>query len=476
MKLFYRFTAVMLCAAMLLMAGCAQSAGEPETTAAVTNATEATQGTDAPTEQNADAASLNSLRQAMVGTPQVFAVAYFGYHASMDDQPPVNPFEVMREQMPQLCADLPFLLEIPEERIIGESGDLFCIVPLDADATVAVSKGIWDEGNEEYIYEDSLYYSESGEPILLFCNDAGWEPDTQVYITGPSGEVIWYPQTDSNLCAMPLRNDNWDDLFYDFSPYREILIAELSSMAGEWTVPTEEMLAGTTWQWEGWLKDGREVSYQVTFDEKTLSVRWNDGIDFEDHEFPDAAWELTYEEGYAVLSIDFREMAGVLRYNVMYHEAVEYMYFGMDVVQQELPIGWEPLYRYLLLPAAPEPVEMLGEWELAWTEVEGYREEIEPGAENISVFLNDDNGFRITLTDWEFPQKSFYNKELGIYEGELYSGCGNDQWMCYIGYMGPNDIIHSLTLTQDGTLLMQMYWEVDNGVPMVAYKGYRRVE
>ena len=146
----------------------------------------------------------------------------------------------------------------------------------------------------------------------------------------------------------------------------------------------------------------------------------------------------------------------------------------MDVLQEEMPIGWEPLYRYMLPPLTPEPVEMLGEWELAWTEVEGYRENVEPGTESISIFLNDDNGFRITLTDSVFPGKSFKNKELGVYEGELYSGCGNDQWMCYIGYMGAENIIYSLTLTRDDILLMEMYWEIDGGVPMVAHKGYRR--
>lgn len=46
--------------------------------------------------------------------------------------------------------------------------------------------------------------------------------------------------------------------------------------------------------------------------------------------------------------------------------------------------------------------------------------------------------------------------------------------MCYIGYMGPEDIIYSLTLTQEDILLMEMYWEIDGGVPMVAHKGYRR--
>jgi hypothetical protein len=309
MKIPYRLLTILLCGLLLVMAGCAKPAEQPEApTAGTIPEPEATN----PVMESADA-SLISLRQAMIGTPQLLAVAYFGYHDTVDSDLPVDPHEVMAEVAPQLCADLPFLRAIPADSVIGNHGDLFCIVPLDENATVAVSKGSWDEENEQYLYEESLYFRKSGQPIFLFCNNAGFEPDTQVSICGPSGEIIWYPQPDDNLCAMPLRNDNWDDLFFDFSPYRELLLAEYRSMNGEWTKPTAEMLTGTTWVWDGYLKDGREVSYRLTFAEDTLSVRWNDGIDEEDHEYADAAWELAEEEGFAVLSIDFREFAGVLR-------------------------------------------------------------------------------------------------------------------------------------------------------------------
>ena len=482
MEIQYRLMAILLCCLLLLTAGCAKPTEPPEvSTAGATTGSEETTGVTEPEETaeitepaDAEDASLHSLRQAMVETPQLFAVAYFGYHDTIDSDDPVDPYTVMQEQAPELCKDLPFLLDIPKDRVIGNHGDLFCIVPLDENATVAVSKGTWDETSEQYLYEHSLYFADSGEPILLFCNNADFEPDTQLCISGPSGEIIWYPILDDNDCPMSLWDDNRDNRFLDFSSYREMLVKDYREMEGEWVKPTEEFLVGTTWVWERWTKDGREVSCQVTFAEDTLSVRWNDGIDEENHEYLDASWELTYEDGYAVLSIDFREMAGVLRYNLMYHEVYDYLYFGMDVLQEEMPIGLEPLYRFLMPPVVPEPVEMLGEWELAWTEVEGYRENVEPGTESISIFLNDDNGFRITLTDAVFPKKSFKNKELGVYEGELYSGCGNDRWMCYIGYMGPEDIIYSLTLTQDDILLMEMYWEIDGGVPMVAHKGYRR--
>ena len=223
MKKTHQLLALLLIGTLLLSTGCEGFQKVPETTAAPTLPATTTSPveTAAPTqatEPDMAAASLTSFRQAMVETSQLFAVAYFGYHQTVDSPLPVDPFSVMQEIAPQLCENLPFLLEIPVDRIIGEGGDMFCIVPLDTDATIAVSKGYWDDENQQYIYDDILYSSDSGEPILLFCNTSGWEPDTQLYISGPSGEVFWYPWLDDNGCAMPIRDDNWEDLSYDFSP------------------------------------------------------------------------------------------------------------------------------------------------------------------------------------------------------------------------------------------------------------------
>ena len=471
MKKRKRLAAVLLSLSLLFTMGC--SGERPEKSIAdITKKSDETTAAETGG-RIPDDASLASLRQAMTGTPQLFAVACFGYHDTIDSDLPVDPYEVMQEYTPQLCADLPFLLEIPRERIVGEYGELYCIVPLDEDATVVVTKGTWDGDSEQYLYEQFLYYGNSGEPILLFCNNAGFEPDTQVYLSGPSGETVWYPQIDDNQCAMPLRNDNWDDLFFDFSSYRELLLAEYHSMNGEWMKPAAEMLIGTTWVWDRFLKDGREVSCRLTFAEDTISVRWNDGIDEADHAFLDAAWELTQEEGFCVLSIDFREFAGVLRYDLMYHEEFELLYVGMDVVQEELPVGWEPLYRYLGKPQAPEPVEMLGQWDLAWTEVEGDRIEAEPGSCSIEIQLSASSGFLMSYTSHEFPHNNFENELLTFDERQLHYGCGNDAWVADLDYVGPWDTTYAFTLTADDILIKQNYFLID-GAPAVSYEYFRR--
>ena len=411
----------------------------------------------------------------MVETPQLFAVAYFGFHPTQNGSLPVDPFAVMQENASSLCGDLPFLLEIPEERIIGEGGDLFCIVPLDENATVAVSKGYWDEENQQYIYDDMLYSSAAGDPILLMCNIDGWGPDTQVFISGPSGEVFWYPQEDDNRCVMPLRNEGWENLFYDFSPYREMLAIEYRRMEDfGWIMPTKEFLTGTTWRWSGFLKDGRYVRYEVVFDADILSVRWNDGIDEQDHEYLYAPWELTCDEDYAVLSIDFREFAGVLRYNLLYHQEFKELYAAMDVVQEDMNIGWEPLYRCLMRTVAPEPTEMIGSWELAWTEAEGYRSYEEQGTRWIEIYSAASGDLLMSYGSEAFPDNNFYNELLMLDMREMHILCGNDEWVADVDHVGPWDTTYTVTLTADDILIKQNYFLLD-GAPSVSYEYFRRV-
>ena len=156
-------------AAVLLLAGCGgektvsdrvgDAAGSPETTAPA---------------QPAPAPSPDALRQEMAGTGQLFAVAYLGYHENVDSDLPADPFAAMLEQAPQLCREYPFLLRIPEERVIGTGGELYCIVPLDPDATVAVTQGHWDGTLDQYIYLDSAYHSAAGEPLPALLQEPSY--------------------------------------------------------------------------------------------------------------------------------------------------------------------------------------------------------------------------------------------------------------------------------------------------------------
>ena len=322
MKKKNRSIALLLAGILLLTTGCGKSK-EPPAESQVPAETVTVEQTAAPVSPEA---SLSSLRQAMEGTPKFFAVAYFGFHENRD------PFAVMQENAPALCEEYPFLLEFPEERIIGESGDLFCIVPLDENATVAVSKGYWDDENQQNIYDDMLYSSAAGDPILLFCNNAGWELDTEVYISGPSGEVFWYPQTNS----------------------------------------------------------------------------------------------------------------------------------------------LEPAYQFLMKPDNPEPIDLIGSWELAWTEVEGDWSDEEQGTRWIEIYTAASGDLLMSYGSWEFPDNDFYNELLMIDLRGMYDRCGNDEWVADVDYVGPWDTTYTITLTTDDILIKQNYFLLD-GAPSVSYEYFRRV-
>ena len=176
------------------------------------------QGQTQPGVNPADDPSLTSFRQAMVETPQLFAAAFFG-----DVSQDTDPIAVMQEAAPQLCEDLPFLLTIDQEHILGDEGQLFCIVPADENATVAVNRRPWNAETESYEEPEVLYRSESGSPILVMCPNIDWIPDTEVVITDSSGTVATRsPHLDPDYRITGLRNEKGESMIFDFTSYDEL--------------------------------------------------------------------------------------------------------------------------------------------------------------------------------------------------------------------------------------------------------------
>jgi hypothetical protein len=89
-----------------------------------------------------------------------------------------------------------FVYNIPDERIIEtENGsELYCIYPLDPNASVAVSESIFNTETLETETGAVLYRSDYGDPILLRCNASELVYDTQIGIVDNQGNVLsWQP-------------------------------------------------------------------------------------------------------------------------------------------------------------------------------------------------------------------------------------------------------------------------------------------
>lgn len=208
--------------------------------------------------------SIESLRDTITGNNQFAATAaYIGY-CELDDLELLPNW--IRKNNQALAEALPFLTEIPQERMIGGGdrgyGRLFCILPRDKDTSIAVNRVSWEEGGNGMVpvSGEVLYRDETGLPILVFSNSI--EPDIEVVLVTNDGLVVtWYPQCD-DLGSIVLPNDEKGlPTIMDFSTYGEIdgsddLDTEL--LPG-WLPPTAEGLADTTWNYdkngEQWCMD-----------------------------------------------------------------------------------------------------------------------------------------------------------------------------------------------------------------------------
>lgn len=90
----------------------------------------------------------------------------------------------------------PFVADIPESNILKHTavdGEVWCFVPADENASVAVNSIAWDPESEDYAVLDILYKSEKGEPIVIICNGAGESPDVEINIVSGENSAKVYP-------------------------------------------------------------------------------------------------------------------------------------------------------------------------------------------------------------------------------------------------------------------------------------------
>ena len=196
--------------------------------------------------------SLDLLRQELDERQQDerLAVAYIGdINGSLSDLAiPLRDW--INDTAPGLCAQYTFVRNIPQERVVGDSGSLFCVVPHDPNATVAVNRVRWNEAKGDYDTVEVLYRSESGDPILLFVsNDLGSFPTdtTELLLTDSHSDTLsWYPIP--GMVALPYDYENDRKLAYDFTNCGESIVG-----GGEigWTCPSGSQLTQELWAWDG---------------------------------------------------------------------------------------------------------------------------------------------------------------------------------------------------------------------------------
>ena len=197
--------------------------------------------------------SLALLRKSMAEVPDyIFAAAYISSAAGGPDDFELPIQEWVSKAAPELCAQYPFVRNIPRERVVGSGGSLFCVVPRDPNASVVVNRIQWNEKAGGYDNVEVLYRSESGEPFLVFaCADMGeaTDPDTEVIVTNSGEEPLkWYPYY--GIVALPYSPEDGRELGYDFTVYTQ---GENGDIDGDvrWTGATGEQLTEYIWTWEG---------------------------------------------------------------------------------------------------------------------------------------------------------------------------------------------------------------------------------
>lgn len=170
------------------------------------------------TEQELADESVAFLRMMMDGTPQKFAVAYLGWKEE------TNEFQSwMQEKCPLLLDNYPFMPMIPQERILGTAGEVYCVVPTDPNSKVVVRRLKDTPYAEEEGVQEVLYEAESGEPFIVMSNAGDFYQDTQVIFTDTEGNrTLWYPQLGEYGMTFIPDNEELEELGYDFSDYSEV--------------------------------------------------------------------------------------------------------------------------------------------------------------------------------------------------------------------------------------------------------------
>ena len=120
--------------------------------------------------------SLADLRETIRAAGAVLGCAYLGSTGGEES----TDLTALLEGADCLTA-YPFLREIPAEQVVAPGGwDIYCIVPADENADVAVNEYGWlNEGAELPEAGELRYHGSGAAPVYLIANESDSMPNTQ---------------------------------------------------------------------------------------------------------------------------------------------------------------------------------------------------------------------------------------------------------------------------------------------------------
>ena len=203
--------------------------------------------------------SLEQLQADMTSSDGIAgAVAYLGYRSEGDSLPLAD---WLAESCAGMTAEMPFLLEIPEQRVLGNGyGDCYCIIPREGNTSLTVSHVGWKSYGLGLLPVENavLYEAEDIQPVLVYVNteELYWQPDLQITLVTQDGlEVVWCPVSDYGYPIVST-DEYGDPLLLDLTHWEETD----GSYPGDWDFPEEgwwfppdlQTLAGSCWNCNHW--------------------------------------------------------------------------------------------------------------------------------------------------------------------------------------------------------------------------------
>lgn len=288
------------------------------------------------------AASLTEFRHEMDATTYLFAVAYLGYVG----EPIEYPAEWIQETCPRIMEDYPFIKEISGKQIVGSVGDLYCIVPRDAQASVMIRQIIDEEDAAGGARKagDVLYQGKAGMPVLLFCNEFRCRDraDAEIFVESTDGkQAVWQPMLDeAEYIALP-QNGDGEFLAMDFTYYPDGDVDFGDTAPMGWYAPDLEDLRKTTWSTYRESDEEESIIYcldlyggeQADYGEYDgeACFTWQYGDDEECQEYYEGWWSLEEVDGQVCLRLDICRIGGL-----MYREGEE-----PKVISNQFPILYD---------------------------------------------------------------------------------------------------------------------------------------